>query len=96
MNENNSSGGIEGSQISFYCHDKRNESVVAICMKNGSWSPDPHTYNCQNDEEKDITSMKNNKTNKELCIYINIGIACMGVPMKVLSWVHYCTFTWWV
>ena len=56
MNNSNSSDGMEGSQISSYCHDKRNEPVVATCMKNGSWSPDPDTYNCQNDEKKDIIS----------------------------------------
>ena len=49
-----SSGYVEGSQISFYCNDNRNEPVVATCMKNGSWSPDPHMYNCQ-EYEQDVT-----------------------------------------
>ena len=65
MNESNSSGGIEGSQISFFCHDKRNEPVVATCMKDGSWSPDPHTYKCQNGETREVTS-------KELSIKISL------------------------
>ena len=47
MNKNSNSGRMEGSWISFYCHDNRNEPVNATCMKNGSWSPDPHTYKCK-------------------------------------------------
>ena len=47
MNKSSSSGEMEGSWVSFYCHDNRNEPVNATCMKNGSWSPDPHTYKCK-------------------------------------------------
>ena len=39
-------GYMEGSKIFFYCRDG-GSVIVAICMKNGSWSPDPHTYRCQ-------------------------------------------------
>ena len=44
---------MEGSKISFYCRDD-GSVMVAICMKNGSWSPDPHTYECQNFNESMI------------------------------------------
>ena len=37
---------MEGHWILFYCYDNRNEPLVATCMKNGSWSPDPHMYKC--------------------------------------------------
>ena len=56
VKNNTSSGYIEGSQVFFYCHVNGDEPVVAACtcMKNGSWSPDPHMYKCQYSEEKDI------------------------------------------
>ena len=47
MNKRDRSGRMEGSQVSFYCHDNRIEPMKATCMKNGSWNPDPHTYKCQ-------------------------------------------------
>jgi hypothetical protein len=47
---------VEGSKISFYCRDNGND-VVGTCMKNGSWSPDPHTYRCQ---KEDVASIKLN------------------------------------
>ena len=79
MNENNSNGGMEGSRISFYCHDKRNEPVVATCMKNGSWSPDPHTYTCQNNETREVTS-KDLLSKFPLCIDINTSIEAWAYP----------------
>jgi hypothetical protein len=50
-------GYMEGSNISFYCRDDGNKPVyiVATCMENGSWSPDPHTYKCQKEDETSIT-----------------------------------------
>ena len=52
---------MEGSKISFYCRDNGIESayVVATCMKNGSWSPDPHTYKCQKEDVASVTSKIN-------------------------------------
>ena len=47
---------MEGSRLSFYCRDNGNESAyVTTCMKNGSWSPDPHTYKCDT-AEFEVTS----------------------------------------
>ena len=31
--------------------------VVATCMKNGSWSPDPYTYKCHKESMTDILSI---------------------------------------
>ena len=47
MNKRDKSGEMEGSQVSFHCHDNRIEPMKATCMKNGSWNPDPHTYKCR-------------------------------------------------
>ena len=61
MNKRGRSGGVEDSQVSFYCHDNRNESISATCMKNGNWIPDPRTYKCQNNETREVTTSKENK-----------------------------------
>ena len=49
---------MEGSKTSFYCRDDGNKSaytVAILCMKNGNWSPDPHTYRCDT-AEFEVTS----------------------------------------
>ena len=54
--DNSTSGYVEGSKISFLCRDNGSAYVVATCMKNGSWSPDPHTYKCQKEDVASVTS----------------------------------------
>ncbi len=60
---NGASRYVQGSNISFYCRDNGNESpyIVATCMKNGSWSPDPHTYYiCQSNDTAEVEGKSNN------------------------------------
>ena len=52
---NSASGYMEGSKVSFYCHDNGND-MIATCMNNGSWNPDPHTYRCQKESMTDINN----------------------------------------
>jgi hypothetical protein len=61
--DNSSTGYMEGSKISFYYCDDGND-VVFTCMKNGSWSPDPHTYKCQ--KEDVASSYNNNKKHSQI------------------------------
>ena len=58
MNKRGRNGKMEGYQISFYCNNDRDEPVKATCMKNGSWSPDPHTYKCQEMDAASNTLIK--------------------------------------
>ena len=85
MNKSSSrlSGGMEGSWISFYCHDNRNEPVNATCMKNGSWSPDPHTYKCKesNPPPDELDSKSNMPTWHVITVII---IAFIAVVLLVI------------
>ena len=42
----NSISGLEGSMITYYCQWMPNEHMVATCLSNGSWSPDPRDMEC--------------------------------------------------
>ena len=39
---------IEGSTMTFYCKPGLSPSqrVLALCMKNGTWSPNPESHYC--------------------------------------------------
>jgi hypothetical protein len=40
-------GGLEGSNITYYCQLSQNyKRMVATCLSNGSWSPDPREMEC--------------------------------------------------
>ena len=89
-----SSGYVEGSQISFYCYENRNKLVVATCMKNGNWSPDPHTYKCQNNETREVTSKELSYYAIDISLVYNINSSIgsrmhlVHPCMKIVSWVH--------
>ena len=53
LNISRLSGYMEGTEISFDCQENRNK-LLATCMNNGSWSPDPYAYRCQKDDAASI------------------------------------------
>ena len=49
----NSSGEFkQGSYVAFYCENESTNDMillVAECMSDGEWNPDPHTLECDHD-----------------------------------------------
>ena len=63
-----SRGALEGSKVSFYCHDNESQLITeAMCASSGNWSPDPnmHEFKChKNVTIEEITGIKKLYLNK--------------------------------
>ena len=45
-----SRGALEGSKISFYCHDNESQLMMeATCMSSSNWNPNPNLFKCHHD-----------------------------------------------
>ena len=62
----NSISGLEGSMITYYCQWMPNEHMVATCLSNGSWSPDPRDMECPSHT---ITHYYNTTTTTTTTVY---------------------------
>ena len=63
----NSSVQLQGSELSLHCKEgfvptkPHLETTVLVCSSNGTWIPDPHDYDCQ---------QNNNMTKEGTCMYM--------------------------
>ena len=96
----NSISGLQGSMITYYCRWTPNEHMVATCLSNGSWSPDPrdmvcpshttiHNYNITTGYSVELGNYNNNNT-----ILKDIN-SCIEIVARNCRF-HACTQVFWM